>query len=87
MRKSAFEELAEWCEKHLPIGSYEIIERSNSYNATIYLNLYEEDIPYVAFSSEGNFVFSGVLTDEDRLEHIRDLEATERERGTISCEK
>lgn len=87
MRKTAFEELAEWCEKHMPVGLYQIVEESNSYNKTIYLDLYEEEIPYMAFSRTGSFMCSGVLTDEDRLEHIRDLEATERERGAISCEK
>ena len=87
MRKTAFEELSEWCEKHMPIGTYEIIEESNSYNTTIYLNLYEDEIPYMAFSREGNFVYSGALSDEDRLEHIRDLEATERERGEMGAER
>ena len=86
-KMSAFEELLEWCEKHMPVGLYQIIEESNSYNKTIYLDVYEEEISYIAFSRTGNFMCSGVLTDEDRLEHIRDLEATERERGSISCEK
>lgn len=79
MRKTAFEELAEWCEKYMPVGLYQIVEESNSYHKTIYLDLYEDEIPYMAFSKEGNFVCSGVLSDEDRIEHIRDLEATERE--------
>lgn len=85
--QTAFEELAEWCEKHMPVGLYQIVEESNSYNKTIYLDLYEEEIPYIAFSRTGHFMCSGVLTEEDRLEHIRDLEETERQRGTISCEK
>ena len=84
---TAYEEFAEWCEKYMPVGCYQIIEESRSYCKTIYLDLYEEETPYIAFSGEGNFVCSGVVTDEDRLEHIRDLEATERERGSISCEK
>ena len=80
---TAFEELKAWCEKHMPTGLYQIVEESNSYNKTIYLDLYEDEIPYMAFSRNGNFMCSGVLSDEDRLEHIRDLAVTERERGEI----
>ena len=84
---SAFEELLEWCDKHLPVGSYQAIEESNSYHRTVYLDVGEEEQPYMAFDSNGGFIGIGILTDEDRLEHFLDLEATERERGTISCEK
>lgn len=84
---TAFDELAEWCEKHMSEGLYQIVEESRSYHKTIYLDLYEDAIPFMAFSGEGDFMCSGVLTDEDRIEHIRDLEATERKRGSISCEK
>ena len=78
---SAFEELLEWCDKHLPVGSYQAVEESNSYHRTIYLDLYEEEQPYMAFSSNGDFICTGVLTEEDRIEHIRDLEATQRVKG------
>lgn len=81
--KSAFEELLEWCEKHLPVGEYQVIEESRSYAQTIYFDMFNNEHPFICFSANGNFGGSGVLTDEDRLEHIRDLEATERERGEI----
>ena len=87
LHKSAFEELLEWCEKHIPAGEYGAVEKSNSYAQTIYFDMYSEDHPFICFSEKGNYMCVGVLTEEDRLEHIRDLEATERERGTISCEK
>lgn len=84
---SAFEELLEWCEKHMQVGEYQVIEESRSYAQTIYFDMFNDEHPFMCFSANGNFISAGVLTDEDRLEHIRDLEATERERGTISCEK
>ena len=76
---TAFEELASWCEKHLPVGTYNIVEESRSYAQTIYLNVFEEDIPFVCFTPDGAYSASGTLTNEDMCEHIRDLEATERE--------
>lgn len=85
--KSAFEELLEWCEKHMQVGEYQVIEESRSYAQTIYFDMFNDEHPFMCFSANGNFISAGVLTEEDRLEHIRDLEATERERGTISCEK
>ena len=85
---TAFEELKAWCEKHMPVGEYQVIEESRSYAQTIYFDIYNnEEHPFMCFNSSGTFISAGVLTDEDRCEHIRDLEATERERGTISCEK
>ena len=84
---TAFEALKAWCEKHLPVGEYQVVEESRSYAQTIYFDMYSQEHPFMCFGANGNFGGSGVLTDEDRLEHIRDLEVTERERGTISCEK
>ena len=84
---SAFEELLEWCEKHISAGDYQVVEESHSYAQTIYFDMFNNEHPFMCFSENGNFINAGVLTDEDRLEHIRDLEATERERSAISCEK
>ena len=80
---SAFEELLEWCYKHLPVGEYQVIEESHSYAQTIYFDMFNDEYPFMCFSADGGFISSGVLTEEDRLEHIRDLEATERERGEM----
>ena len=84
---TAFDELAEWCEKHMQVGEYQIVPQSRSYQQTIYLNVFDDETPFVCFNPSGAVICAGVLTYEDRLEHIRDLEATERERGTASCEK
>jgi hypothetical protein len=85
---TAFEELLAWCEKHLPVGEYQVVEESRSYAQTVYFDMYNnEEHPFMCFGAQGGFISAGVLTDEDRCEHIRDLEATERERGAISCEK
>ena len=84
---SAFDELVEWCAKHLGADEYQVIEESNSYAQTIYFDMYSQEHLFMCFSETGNYMSAGVLTDEDRLEHIRDLEATERERGIINCEK
>lgn len=84
---NAFEELKAWCEKHLPVGEYQVVEESRSYAQTVYFDMFNNEHPFMCFGASGAFISAGVLTDEDRLEHIRDLEAAERERGTISCEK
>ena len=83
MRKTALEELLEWCEKYISVGEYQVIEESRSYAQTIYFDIFNDEHPFMCFGANGNFISAGVLTEEDRLEHIRDLEATERERGKI----
>lgn len=81
---SALEELLNWCEKHLNSDEYQLVEESRSYSATIYFDMYNnEEHPFMCFNDKGTFISAVVLTDEDRVEHIRDLEATERERGTF----
>ena len=76
---TAFEELKNWCAKHLPVGEYQVVEESRSYTQTIYFDLFCDEHPFMCFSANGAFLNAGVVTDEERLEHIRDLEATERE--------
>jgi hypothetical protein len=76
---TAFDELTEWCEKHLPVGSYQVVPESRSYAQTVYFNIYDEDIPFICFTPSGAYCTSGCLVNEDMCEHIRDLEATERE--------
>ena len=80
---NAFDELLEWCAKHLPVGEYQAVEESRSYARTVYFDMFNNEHPFMCFSANGNFISAGVLTDEDRLEHIRDLETMERERGEI----
>lgn len=85
--KSAFEDLLEWCDRYMNHWQYRAVEESRSYHRAVYLNTNQEDISCLYFDRNGNFIDAETLTNEDMLEHIRDLEATERERGTISCEK
>ena len=85
--KTAEEEFLEWCVKHVPIGTYQVVPVSNSYMETVYLDVGSYEMPYICFTPSGAYCCSGVLTSDDMTEHLRDLEATERERGTISCEK
>lgn len=76
---TAFEELKAWCEKYLPIDEYQVVEESLSYAQTIYFDMFSDAHPYICFDENGAFCGSGVLSDEDRLEHIRDLVETECE--------
>lgn len=84
---TAFEELVEWCDKHLPVGSYQIVPESNAFVQTIYFNVTEDEHPFICFETKGYVSNIGTLTNDDMLEHIRDLEVTERQRGTISYDK
>ena len=76
---TAFEELKAWCEKYLPTDDYQVVEESRSYAQTIYFDMFNDAHPYMCFDDNGAFGGAGVLTDEDRLEHIRDLGETECE--------
>lgn len=78
---NAFEQFEEWCEKFLPIGTYQIVPESNAYARTVYLDLGSSELPFLCFASNGEFLCAGVLTPDDMDEHIRDLEMTERQRG------
>lgn len=43
--KTAFEELLEWCTKHMSVGEYEVVEESRSYQQTIYFDLGSDELP------------------------------------------
>ncbi len=76
---SAREEFLEWCAKHVPIGAYQVMPASETYMETVYLDVGSDEMPYLCFTPSGEFCCSGVLTSDDMVEHIRDLENTERE--------
>lgn len=78
---NAFEQFEEWCEKYLPVGTYQIVPESNSYQKTVYLDIGSEEMPFLCFEYDGAFCSAGVLTEEDMIEHIRDFEMTDKQRG------
>lgn len=77
--KTAKEEFLEWCEKHVPVGTYQVVPESATYMETVYLDMGNDEMPYLCFTPTGAYCCSGVLTSDDMVEHIRDLENTERE--------
>lgn len=76
---SAREEFLEWCAKHVPVGTYQVVPASESYMETVYLEVGYDEMPYLCFTPSGAFCCAGVLTSDDMAEHIRDLENTGRE--------
>lgn len=80
---NAFEQFEKWCEEFLPVGSYQIVPESKSYQQTAYLDIGSEEMPFLCFEQDGAFCCAGVLTEEDMLEHIRDLEMTDKQREEI----
>lgn len=69
---NAFDELAEWCAKHLDADDYKVVPESPSYCATIYL--IDNDINYVGFDRDGAVCGMGTLDEDEMLDHIRDYE-------------
>lgn len=69
---TAFDELAEWCAKHLAPTDYKIVPESKSYCATIYFT--DCGVGYVCFDRDGDACGMGALDDDDMFEHINEYE-------------
>ena len=72
---TAFEALAEWCEKYLEPELYRIVPESPCFCATIY---FAEDadtgLGMICFSPSGSVAGLGALDEDDMIEHIEDYE-------------
>ena len=74
---TAYEELKAWCEKHLAPEDYRVIPESRSYYTTIYLDVENDDLKCIIFTTEGRYVNMSTCTNEDMCDHIEDYEHTE----------
>ena len=73
--KTAFEELKEWCEKHLKADEYKVVPESISYHTTIYFEPdMNDNLPCFIFDGDGKYIVSDSCTNEEMCEHIRDYE-------------
>ena len=68
---TAFEALAEWCEKYLEPNEYKVVPETNSYCATIYFDNYGTH-PYLCFCSSGVYSGAGEVDDDEMVDHLEE---------------
>lgn len=70
-RMTAFEALAEWCEKYLEPDEYTIVSETDSYCPTIYFDNNGTQ-SYLCFSGVGSYIGAGEVDDDEMEAHLEE---------------
>lgn len=76
---TTYEELKAWCEKHLETEEYRIVEKTDSYLATIYFinKQCDEASGMIYFFGNGEVAGISNYTEDEMIEHVEDYEQIE----------
>jgi hypothetical protein len=79
---TAYEELKAWCEKHLGENDYKVVEKTDSYLATIYFidGQCDDASGMIYFFGSGEVAGISNYTEDEMIEHINEVECEEEKR-------